>query len=294
MLAATLRDNPMLTYALLALIVLFVILLARIFVGRRVASDKRPRPEGKRREPGFSGRDLEEDYGPRRDGPPLLDEGGRYGFRGLVLAFVLGIVVGYGGLALTARPEVLGKVRTLAADLLSDAAQRIGGATTPPGSAPEQAPKAQPQAAAEPPPPAGSAATPPAPPKGGDAEPAPAPFDRNAAIASFVERMKRVLPKQVDAATTLVRVDADDDVITLGFSLAEVVPPESFRELGDRVKTQFNDTVCKVDKPGELRVLNDAGVTFWIVYSDQVGTTVARLLIAPKYCDKLEPAVSPR
>jgi hypothetical protein len=110
--------------------------------------------------------------------------------------------------------------------------------------------------------------------------------DREAQLAGFVDRMRAQLPKQVDDTTSLVRVESEGDVVNLGFSLSGVIPPELVENITDLLRNRFNGNVCDPEKPSDIRQLNDAGVTFRIVYSDQVGTTVARLDIPPGYCKR--------
>jgi hypothetical protein len=281
---AILRENPILAGAVAAIATIVLIVIIRAIVGRRVEADTRMRgrPGNRRLEPGFNGDRLDDalrrsDYqaAPSRTEPR---RGG--GFRTFVV-FLLGIAVGYGAFALGESPEVVTRVRTVAANMLSSAARSISEPTAParreaPGEEEGLTPKGPGSGdrAPERPVPEARKVDPVEPPAG----------DREAQLASFVGRMRDQLPKQVDDTTSLVRVDREGDVVSLGFSLTGVIPPELIENITDLLRNRFNGNVCDPHKPSDIRALNDAGVTFHIVYSDQVGTTVARLDVPPGYC----------
>src|SRR5690606_10582203 len=86
------------------------------------------------------------------------------------------------------------------------------------------------------------------------------PEERDRHLAEFLRRMRDQLPRQVDDSTSLVRVDNEGDVVTLGFSLTSVVPKELASNIADILRNRFNSNVCDSSTPSEIRTLSEDGV----------------------------------
>lgn len=114
-----------------------------------------------------------------------------------------------------------------------------------------------------------------------DAEPSPA---VDAQLTAFVTGMKAQLPMPIGREINLVKVDASGRMVTLAFAIQRAIAEADYPSLQRTLEDRFRTGICKGNDQLGIRALNEAGVTFAVLYSDLIGKTVARLDVPPSYC----------
>jgi hypothetical protein len=109
-----------------------------------------------------------------------------------------------------------------------------------------------------------------------------APIDKQ--IADFVGGMRPRLPMPIGRDINLVEINARDRVVTLAFAIQLAIPESDYPKLQETLNQRFRAGICKGNDELRIRALNEAGVSFSVVYADLVGKTVARLEMKPDYC----------
>jgi hypothetical protein len=113
-------------------------------------------------------------------------------------------------------------------------------------------------------------------------EPQAAPVDRQ--IAEFVGGMRTRLPMPIGRDIKLIEVNARERIVTLAFAIQLAIPESDYPKLQETLDQRFRAGICKGNDELRIRALNEAGVSFSVVYSDLIGKTVARLEMKPDYC----------
>ncbi|MEO8667958.1 MAG: hypothetical protein ABI399_05530 [Bauldia sp.] len=289
--------------AIAILVAILLFLVIAIAGAHRKPPEELPRRSNSRREPDFDNDDFElgdfdRDYGPRADTGPRRRErrSGRFGFGAVMVSFLLGLMIGLGGLV--AAPHV--RVGSLVTALLGlvqagpstarEQASEAGPAEEPaaaPGAKPAPPRQRMREAKAHPQPAEGKkvAVAAPVPEEPVPATVPPISDDRDARLTSFVDRLKAEVPKPVGPTTVLASVERKKETVTLGYSLTSVPTDAEVQQIQDALKTGVIDTFCH-GKSEEARFLNDNGIEFRLIYTDKDGRTIARLTAEPRFCDK--------
>jgi hypothetical protein len=191
--------------------------------------------------------DLEEMPDPQKGSGRRYGNSPRRSFGGVALALIAGILVGLLGPPLAfryARPA-LGELRSVLAGLLVPEAHR--------GSEEATAKKR--------------------------ARPAP----NEPTLASFIDRLQKQLPKQVDPVTTLVTANVERRVVTFGHRVSGTMSDDETAAFAEAVKNRVVGEACSGPK-SEIRDFNKKGVEFRFIYADAIGKTVAAITLEPDFC----------
>ncbi len=120
------------------------------------------------------------------------------------------------------------------------------------------------------------------PPPAAEAQPAGQAIDVQ--LAEFVAGLKAQLPMPIGREINLVRVDAAGRTVTLAFAIQLAIAEADYPNLQKTLEQRFRQGICKGNDGLRIRALNEAGITFNVLYADLVGKTVARMEVLPGFC----------
>lgn len=104
-------------------------------------------------------------------------------------------------------------------------------------------------------------------------------------IDAFVASLRSQLPMTVGPGITMAAVEADSNIIALGFTIAQAIAEEDEPKLQSELETRFRNSVCATEPDlTNIHGLNRRGVSFLINYTDLLGRNVAGLTVEPNYC----------
>lgn len=202
----------------------------------------------------------------------IREERRGFGFVALFFVFILGIAVGVGGLTFV-RGHDFGPTYKLAKSYAKRAIALVAGAGHNNKPAEEKASddKVEPAPTAQPAKPAAS-----------DDRVPEVPVGQRA--ATYVKVLSRQLPKRIDSVTTLVSASLEDGAVVLGYAVSQAVAEGDANDFANAMRAQIESKTCTLSKSSDMRELNDRGIEFRLIYSDQVGKTIARVDLAPNFC----------
>lgn len=205
-----------------------------------------------------------------------------FGFVALFFVFILGIAVGAGGLTF-ARGHDFGPTYKLARGYAKRAIALVVGYghdnKAPQDKATEEkvVQEKTVREKVEPPQPAE-----PAKPTASEERVPEIPVEQRA--ATYVKVLARQLPKRIDSVTTLVSATLEDRAVILGYSVGQTVTEGDAADFANAMRAQIESKTCSLAKTSDMRDLNDRGIEFRLIYSDQVGKTIARVDLAANFC----------
>jgi hypothetical protein len=179
-----------------------------------------------------------------------------FGFGAVGLAFLLGVVAGGVGLALSSR-----QVATAVAPLLAMVEPALLEAN--PDTADGEAIDSAAEGVAG----GGTAGT----------------TDVGARLAAFADKLKASLPRAAGPELALTRVDLNGTRLSLGYAVGRVMAPEETQAFDAYIMRTAKSLFCGQESR-EIRSLSEAGVVFDMEYVDPAGATVTRLTVEPGFC----------
>ncbi len=267
------RESPLLygTIAAVAAVLVFLVVSALFSSWRN-----RRKTTLVRREPVFDPRRLgsgeaERPYDRPQPHEPAAQPRRGFGFGALVVSFVIGLVAGAGGLAVSSTGEFGLAFQTLVG-LIEPEPPNSGDAS---GLDILGGPSAHAAAA-------GSAATASDPPSSGLSAAA-NPDDVKARLADFAENLKTSLPRDAGPEVALTTVDTSDMTLSLGYSVGRAMADDEIPQFNAYIMRTIKSLFCGKEAR-EIRFLNDNGVAFYMEYIDPRGETVAKLAVPPGFC----------
>jgi len=271
MLEAFLQENRLLAAvggtAVLAVVVLLVgALVTRLFNRLRQASARRERAFDDGYAGGWSRAD---DTGsqhalpaPRETAPVVRRTG--FGFGVVMVAFLVGLVLGGAGIAVSSR-----NVATAVASLVAfvEPEPPVVEGQTPRAGAGGDSPGQGLLSATEPAPPVPSAS----------------PAEVRAELATFAERLKSSLPRPAGPELALTSVELDGMRLSLGYAVARIMAEDEAKAFDAYIVRTVKSLFCGRDSR-EIRFLSENGAVFDMEYVDPEGETVAKLTVEPGFC----------
>lgn len=271
MLEAFLEEHRLLaavggTVVLAVVVLLAGALLTSLFDRRRRASAGREAAFDDGYAAGWSGAD---DAGPQhafaapREAPPVIRRTG-FGFGVVMVAFLVGLVLGGAGIAVSSR-NVATAVASLVAFVepeppaVNGQAEGVRAAGDSPGAG-------LPPAAVPPPP-----------------VPSASPAEVRAELATFAERLKSRLPRPAGPELALTRVEVDGMRLSLGYAVARTMAEDEAKAFDAYIIRTVKSLFCGRDSR-EIRFLSENGAVFDMEYVDPEGETVAKLTVEPGFC----------
>lgn len=186
-----------------------------------------------------------------------------FGFGAVAVAFLLGLVAGGVGIAVSSR-SVATAVASLV-NLVEPDHSAVNGLGVSGGSA-LGAPVAVTGAVPEGYPPVAIASS-----------------EVRARLAIFTERLKASLPRAAGPELSLTRVDLDGMRLSLGYAVGRVMAEEETVAFDAYILRTVKSLFCGRESR-EMRFLSENGVVFDMEYTDPDGGAVTRLTVEPGFC----------
>jgi hypothetical protein len=105
-------------------------------------------------------------------------------------------------------------------------------------------------------------------------------------MEDYVRALSRQLPKRIDQVTSLVSAKGADRTITLGYTISQTIPQAEASSFADAMRTQIEAKTCALSKASDMRDLNDRGIAFELIYTDQSGKQAARVFLGSNFCSQ--------
>jgi hypothetical protein len=189
--------------------------------------------------------------------PPAAEPNIRrgFGFGVVMVAFLVGLLLGGAGLAVSSRSVATAVSALVASVEAPPGPVAADSAETPPSSRPEPSPSV-------------ATAT---------------PSEVRAELATFAERLRSSLPRAAGPELSLTRVDLDGMRLRLGYAVARVMAEDEAKAFDAYIMRTVKSLFCGRDSR-EIRFLSENGAVFDMEYVDPVGQTVAKLTVEPGFC----------